>query len=330
MRISVWIFIATTLGMGVADGSASDCPTFGSGIVTGEISHTVIDEASGLASSRENPGMLWVHNDSGNAPILYALDAEGFLVRTYAPTGVANVDWEALGIGPGPDPEKNYLYLGDIGDNTVSRLSITVYRIPEPTVSDGGSTLSIPGVVALNMQYPDGAHDAEALFVDPQTSDVYIVTKSFANGISGIYRYPAPHDSSSTVTLEKVGNITLPGDAIERAVTGADISPNGKEIIIRSYTRGYHWTRPEGGTVQSAFSQNRCEIPIAPEPQGEAITFTSDGMNYFTVSEMTNQPIFLYLRSPQVPALSSVGLFSLSGALVLVIMRIRRLPSYPS
>ncbi|MFP8873632.1 MAG: hypothetical protein VCB42_03640, partial [Myxococcota bacterium] len=184
-------------------------------------------------------------------------------------------------------------------------------RVPEPTVTAGDSALTLSGSVALSMQYPDGARDAEALFVDPENGDIYIVTKSFATGVSGVYRYPAPHDESSTVVLEKIQNVTLPGDAIERAVTGADISPDGREIIIRSYTRAYHWTRGEGNTVRSAFSRDPCEVPIAPEPQGEAISFTWDGKNYITLSEMVHQPIFLYLRAPQVPDLSSLGVFSL-------------------
>ena len=35
-----------------------------------------LKEASGLAISRRNPGILWVHNDGG-APVLFALDTLG-------------------------------------------------------------------------------------------------------------------------------------------------------------------------------------------------------------------------------------------------------------
>ncbi len=288
------------LGVFVTEARATGCPTFDSGISVGSVSYGAVNEASGLASSRGNPGLLWVHNDSGNSAILFVLDAVGNLVRRYVPTGVANWDWEALGIGPGPRAGQTYLYIGDIGDNSVSRDFITVYRVPEPSVKPGKGkpALGISGSVALQMQYPDGVHDAEALFVDPENSDIYIVTKNFGTGVSGIYRYPAPHDESSTVVLEKIKSITLPGNAIERAVTGADISPDGREIIIRSYTRAYHWKRAKGSSVQSAFSEDPCEVPIGPEPQGETVSFTWDGKNYVTLSETAKQPIFLYRRAP--------------------------------
>jgi hypothetical protein len=38
-----------------------------------------IPEASGLAVSRRDPGLLWSHNDSGNAAVLFALDTAGTL-----------------------------------------------------------------------------------------------------------------------------------------------------------------------------------------------------------------------------------------------------------
>lgn len=321
MKLSRWK-LAALLWLGLAafmtDARANECGTFAEGIAAGTVAPNQLREASGLASSRTTPGLLWVHNDSGNGSVLFALDIEGNRVRSYILSGASNYDWEALGIGPGPASGQTYLYVGDIGDNTASRSSITVYRVPEPEVIEGLTTLTVPGTVALPMQYPDGARDAEALFVDPETSEIYIVSKNFATGTSGVYRYPVPHDPSTTVTLEKVGEVSLPGDAIERAVTGADISPNGREILIRSYTRGYLWQRAEGSSIANALLGTRCETPIAPEPQGEAITFTWDGRHYITVSEMLNQPIFLYLRSTQVPSASSLSLFLLPGILVLV------------
>ena len=38
-------------------------------------------ESSGLAVSRTQPGVLWSHNDSGDAPTLYAIDVKGHAAR---------------------------------------------------------------------------------------------------------------------------------------------------------------------------------------------------------------------------------------------------------
>ena len=31
--------------------------------------------------------------------------------------GADNCDWEDIAVGPGPDPQKTYIYIGDIGGN---------------------------------------------------------------------------------------------------------------------------------------------------------------------------------------------------------------------
>jgi hypothetical protein len=47
----------------------------------------VAEEASGIADSRLNPGMLWVQEDSGNPPELHLLSHQGQLLRTIAVPG---------------------------------------------------------------------------------------------------------------------------------------------------------------------------------------------------------------------------------------------------
>ena len=42
-----------------------------------------INEVSGIVASRKNKGVLWVHNDSGDPSILYAIKHNGELLGTY-------------------------------------------------------------------------------------------------------------------------------------------------------------------------------------------------------------------------------------------------------
>ena len=42
------------------------CPTTGPGQNVGSISTSQINECSGLAASRKNPGLFWSNNDSGD------------------------------------------------------------------------------------------------------------------------------------------------------------------------------------------------------------------------------------------------------------------------
>ncbi len=45
-------------------------------------------------------------------------------------------DCEDVATGPGPIKGKNYIYLGDIGDNAEKRRYISVYRFEEPKKFD--------------------------------------------------------------------------------------------------------------------------------------------------------------------------------------------------
>ena len=123
-----------------SDARAVACPGFRAGVSVGAVSDPSVVEASGLAASRQNPGVLWVHNDSGNAVELFAIGDDGGVRAPYLPTGITNRDWEDLAIGPGPAAGVDYLFIGDIGDNGLARSSITIYRIPEPAVSRSASS----------------------------------------------------------------------------------------------------------------------------------------------------------------------------------------------
>ena len=96
-----------------------------------------------MAASRKNPGILWVHNDSGNSANIYALTTEAKLVRICRIKGADCRDWEDIAIGPGPDKKLDYLYIGDIGDNKARYPSIIIYRVPEPKIDQNEIKMEI-------------------------------------------------------------------------------------------------------------------------------------------------------------------------------------------
>ena len=74
-------------------------PGFGARSSAGTLQETAITEASGIAASRKNPGVLWVHNDSGDVNRVFALTPAGTHLGIYTITGAGAVDWEDLAIG---------------------------------------------------------------------------------------------------------------------------------------------------------------------------------------------------------------------------------------
>lgn len=273
-------------------------PQFEPGEQVGTVQHAQINEASGIAASRKNRDVLWVHNDSGDSARIFAMNTQGTHLGIYNIPGASAVDCEDIAIGPGPvegsGPAGDYLYLGDIGDNNAARTEgICVYRVPEPTVHADQEPVdvSLQDAVPITLLYPDGARDAETLMVDPANGDIYIVSKREAK--SRVYRAAFPQTSGMTMQFVT----ELPW----AEATGGDISPLRTEIIIRGYGNASLWRVPRGGSIESAFGTAPCSVPLVEEPQGEAVSFDASGLGYVTVSEGLHQPIHYFSRIANVP-----------------------------
>ncbi|MBR9991293.1 MAG: hypothetical protein KFH98_16135 [Gemmatimonadetes bacterium] len=218
-------------------------------------------EASGLAVSRQDPAVLWAHNDSEGAATLYAIDRAGSVLAEIAlPEAGPQSDWED--IAAGPCPAGQCLYIGDIGDNRHDRDDRAILRITEPRI-DARQPVD---VVRYPIRYPDGPVDAEALFVMPDTT-LYIVTKGRRHDIS-LFRYPPPLRPDERVTLERVQQLRDGVAQIPDQVTGADAAPDGQRIAIRTYS-SITMYRFDGDTLVGLGPG----FPVTSlgEPQGEAV-----------------------------------------------------------
>src|SRR5690606_20653452 len=90
--------------------------------------------------------------------------------------GARNRDWEDIAVGPGPEPDKNYVYVADIGDNHERYATKYIYRFEEPLI-DGLRSMNITSFDTIAFRLEDGAKDTEAMFVHPKTKDIYIFSK---------------------------------------------------------------------------------------------------------------------------------------------------------
>jgi hypothetical protein len=246
---------------------------------TGSLADPAITELSGLVQSRAHPGVFWVHNDSGDTARIFAIDEQGATLHEYAIAGAGAVDWEDIAIAPG-DSGQAELYIGDIGDNGKSRDHVTVYEVPEP---DPSQEVPAQAATARRLTYPDGAHDAEARFVDPTTRDLFVVTKELS-GSSEVFRLPAGQSALTKVTTLDLG--------LAQLVTAGDISADGSTIVLRTYNEVFVWDRRTGESVGDAFTRPPCRAPAPQDRQGEAIGLDPDGRGYVTSSEGANAPIW--------------------------------------
>ncbi|MCO5935816.1 hypothetical protein NAF17_09695 [Mucilaginibacter sp. RB4R14] len=255
-----------------------------------------MDETSGLAASAINPDIYYAHNDSGDTSRFFAITADGKLKTTIyfsgdkkEPFGVR--DCEDIAVGPGPLKGKSYVYIGDIGDNSAIRKFITVYRAEERKTW-GTNSLAQTVPVPLNLKYPDGAKDAEAITIDPIEKLLYIITK---RGDSvGVYTSPLTYKANDTITLTFRGRLFFSGIKPFKWITAADVTADGKQILVKSYEKVYYWQRQANQPIWQALKTTPKELVYKQEKQGEAIAFTRDGNGYYTTSEGIYAPIYYY------------------------------------
>ncbi len=278
----------------IIQASLPACPTFGAPVSRGSITSSVLTEISGLVASRVDADLLWVNNDSGDGPRIYALNARGSIRAGYELAGAQAVDWEDIAIGPGPVEGTQYIYVGDIGDNDAQSDIAPVYRIVEPTnvpaPTASPTLIRVRNVDTVVLSYGGGrAFNAETMMVDPRNGDLYVVTKS-TTGRSLVFRANAPIAAGARIQMDEIGAVEVRGEA-----TGGDISTTG-EIIIRTYEAAFLWRRPEGMSVADALAESPCLVRLANEQQGEAISFSTDGRDLWTTSEGMAQRLYGYAR----------------------------------
>lgn len=178
----------------------------------------------------------------------------GRTVATITMRGVgAPRDVEAISLGPDGN-----LYVGDIGDNLNGSWDhVWIYRFREPKVLKDATVRA----TQFDVKYADGARNAEALMVHPRTGRVYIASKNEDGG--GLYEGPARLTTGRTNVFRRVGEVPW--------VTDGAFSPDGKELVLRSYfsARGYAF---EDGRLGA---DHRVDAPL--QGQAESVTYTADG-----------------------------------------------------
>jgi hypothetical protein len=226
-----------------------------------------LPEASGVAASRRMPGVFWAHNDSAD-PVIVALDSQGTLRGRVRVTNATVEDWEDIAVGP--CSQGSCVYIADIGDNSGNRKHITLYRVAEPSPGDAATS----PVEAFHAAYPDGPHDAEALFVAGD-ADVFLITKGDPGPVA-LYKFPRPLASGTTLQLQRIGE-PIAGSKVnaEDRPTAAAASPDGQWVAVRT-TRWVAFYRAAdliAGRWREAF---RTDLRGLGEPQGEGVTFAGN------------------------------------------------------
>ena len=271
----------------------------------GELQNRAIREASGLAASRRYEDQLWVLNDGGNAPLLYAVGIDGSDRGEVKISGAKNRDWEDMAsfVWDG----KPYLLIADIGDNQAKRERCYLYFVHEPEMP---GTVSVPVARTIKFIYEDGPRDAESVAVDVPGKRILILTKrddppvlyelplfperegvQIARRLTSIVGLPQPSlaDIFANPVLGKLGD----------APTAMDISSDGSIAVVMTYRSILLYERRHGMSWAELFSRPPRKIAAHSLLQGEALALAVDNERIYYTSEQIPAPLWVLIPVPQ-------------------------------
>lgn len=274
-------------------------PTYSGPRDVGKMESPPRAETSGLAVSRRNADMLWTHDDSGGAAMVYAIGTDGKARGRLQIGGVKNEDWED--IASAELDGKPWLLIGDIGDNDAKRRAIAVHFVPEPAAAEmaGVAQIAERPTATFTLTYEDGARDAESLAIDTAERALYLLTKR--EDTVRLYRaeLPAGELKSANLKLRFVGLVPgipqLTGEQSlfkgklgkhRRRACAMDFAADGSAAVVLTYGDTLVFARKPGERWAEALA--RQPVALAPHglPQAEGACFTRDGRSIYVASEI--------------------------------------------
>ncbi|MHC4994993.1 MAG: hypothetical protein ACYTGQ_08070 [Planctomycetota bacterium] len=252
------------------------------------VNNSDIRESSGVAWGWINRNVLWTHNDSGAAPVVFAIGPDGEDRGMFTLGGAGSIDWEDMASyshgGAG------WLVLADVGNNFFDRSYHSIYFAREPDVSPKVGVKARGGTIrvekTLRFQYEDAPHNCEAMAIDATNNRIYLATKNVF-GQTGIYELPIPEAPTGQLRAKRIAEVWM------NSVTAMDISADGRRAVLLTYGPAYEFVRQEGRSWAEAFSQEPRRITNTPRrKQGEAVCYGPDSRSLYFTNESRHSPLW--------------------------------------
>ncbi|MEO1009742.1 MAG: hypothetical protein AAFX53_00460 [Bacteroidota bacterium] len=248
-----------------------------------------LEECSGIISVAQDA--IWAIEDGGNPDKIHKLDLKGNLIKSLEVKNAKNQDWEDLA-----RDKMGNVYIGDFGNNNSNRKDLIIYKLPDPE-SESGDKIDAQ---KIRFYYPEQEkfppkkakrfYDAEAFFYHKDW--LYIITKNRANpfpGTARIYKVPAREGKHKGIL---VASFPTCADWETCQITAADISPNGKTIVLLSY--GTLWKITD--FKMDDFSKGtKTVIDLGTRTQLESVCFKDNTTLFLADEERKNSGRNLYL-----------------------------------
>ncbi|MDI6097517.1 hypothetical protein QLQ12_02745 [Actinoplanes sp. NEAU-A12] len=247
-----------------------------------------LDEISGVVVTKD--GFIVVNDgtdpeDKAREQIFF-LDRDCKVTKTVPFSGAGPADPEDIVLAP----DGKTLWVADIGNNGARQSPAN----PRPTVALWSMSVDGKKQVLYRLSYPEkDSHDAEALIFNGDGTPL-IVTREIGKP-AGIYQPTAALKADGTTPLKRVGEITLaatetPGNPVARlgnkTITGGAVTQDLTKVVLRTYTDALEWD-VTGGDVLAALKKEPRTTGLPNETLGEAISYSTDGKLFYTISDMS-------------------------------------------
>lgn len=220
-----------------------------------------LEEAS-AAQLVVNSDLVWTIEDAGNKNNVYGLDLKGDIIRDIDVSNIKNQDWEDL-----TSDSKGSLYIGDFGNNSKKRKKFFIYKIENlANVDHKTEALTISFTLPKDVK----SEDFESFFL--WKDHFYIFSKE--NKKTMLLKVPnqvGEHVATYVTEYELKGKDTR--------VTSADISPDGKTVVLLNHDR--IWTLTAFNT-DNFFEGIVTKIDLKHDSQKEGICFKDNTTVYIT------------------------------------------------
>ncbi len=240
-----------------------------------------LKESSGLIYWE---GSLWTHNDSRDNTLYRINPANGLLAGKVSLAAVENTDWEDIA------QDKEFIYIGDIGNNSGNRKDLHILRISKESLKKGSPEIKPSDIDTIFYSYDSQEDftpramatdfDCEAMIV--HRGQIFLFTKEWISAGTSVYTLPV---SPGQHVARKVSACQVDG-----LITGADISADGNMLILCGYSAliqpfFYVLVDPSGRGFENGdlFGGSVKRIPLAlPYHQVEGIAIKSAEEIFFS------------------------------------------------
>jgi hypothetical protein len=236
-----------------------------------EICELKAKEVSGIETVAGSP-YIWAIEDHGNDNVIYAFDEDGKIVKKIELADVKNNDWEDI-----TSDNNGNLYIGDFGNNNNDRRDLAIYKLEKALLDS--ATANVSSVTRFH--YPEQKDfppkkssrifDVEAFY--EYNGNFYLFTKNRSSRFDGslnVYKVP---NKPGNFAAKKIGTLTTCSQYNKCAVTGADVSQDGKTVALIASDRLWLLT----GFSENDFSNATMDMfELGHHSQKEGICFKDD------------------------------------------------------